>query len=85
MHSKHLAIIAVSSGPINCLDMVPVDSFGTGKPTTPQPVSATVLTIMPFQLPFVCSNLFSKSDQMSFPVSRQFISISTFLASKFPS
>ena len=40
--SKHLAISAVSSGPINCLNMLPVDSFETGKPTTPLPVSASV-------------------------------------------
>ena len=39
---KYLAIIAVSSGPINCLDMLPADSFETGKPTTPLPVSASV-------------------------------------------
>ena len=39
MHSKHLAIIAVSSGPINCPDMLPVDSFETGQPTTSLPVS----------------------------------------------
>ena len=84
--SKHLAIIAVSSGPLSCLHMLPVDSFGAWKLTTPLPVAnLLVLVMMPFQLPFVCSNLFSKSDQMSFPVSRQFISISTFLASKFPS
>ena len=40
--SKHLAIIEVSSGPINCLDMLPVDSFGTARPTTPLPVSASI-------------------------------------------
>ena len=33
--SKHLAIIAISSGPLSCLqDMPPVDSFWTGRLTT---------------------------------------------------
>ena len=41
--SKHLAIIAISSGPLSCLqDMPPVDSFWTGRLTTPLPVSASV-------------------------------------------
>ena len=40
--SRHLAIIAISSGPLSCLDMPPVDSFWTGRLTTPLPVSASV-------------------------------------------